>query len=307
MNKIQKKFLIIFLLLFGTLVINFTTFAITWPSTPSGIRLDPTNSKLPDFIKYIYEWSLALGGLSIFIILVIAGIQYLTSTGNPGQITIAKERIKSAILGLILLLGSFLILNTINPILTSLPDIDVSSFESFNNCVEGIKVIDENGNESTIDGNEYCKKFFGGNYECKTDGTCSLNLTSIFSPAPCEEVTIYVYQDKSTYDENNLGNYDDKVTLTQYNVAKEISEINENSLIAYSIPARRDQCLINIEFAKVSVGTSYLEIMFGLTQGLTQGESMFITVSPDITGKVETFENFGYEAGYNRVQINKVK
>jgi len=99
--------------------IRATTTQIQWPPSPMGTSLTP-NTQFHEFISYIYEWGISLGGIAVFIVLVWAGIQYLTSAGDPGQMGDAIKRIKSSILGLILLLTSWLILNTINPQLVRL-------------------------------------------------------------------------------------------------------------------------------------------------------------------------------------------
>jgi len=91
-----------------------------WPPSPIiGTSLDQ-DSTLPTLIKYFYEWGISLGGLAAFISLIIAGIQYLTSMGDPTKMKESFDRISSAFFGIILLLSSLLILNTINPDLTSL-------------------------------------------------------------------------------------------------------------------------------------------------------------------------------------------
>ena len=78
-------------------------------------------------VKYFYEWTIAIAGLAVFFILVMAGFQYLTSVGDPAKMKDATGRIKSALLGLVLLLSSYLILNLINPGLTTLkmPEVEV--------------------------------------------------------------------------------------------------------------------------------------------------------------------------------------
>ncbi|MDP2365646.1 MAG: pilin, partial [Ignavibacteria bacterium] len=91
-----------------------------WPPSPVIRTSLDKDSTLPTLIKYIYEWGIALGGLAAFIALIIAGLQYLTSMGDPGQMKEAFGRIRSAFFGIILLLSSLLILNTINPDLASL-------------------------------------------------------------------------------------------------------------------------------------------------------------------------------------------
>jgi len=92
---------------------------VNWPTSPMGRNLDIT-SELHHFVAYLYEWGIGLGGIAVFIMLVIAGFQYLTSVGDPAKVTMAVAKIRSAILGLILLLSSWIILDTINPQLTQL-------------------------------------------------------------------------------------------------------------------------------------------------------------------------------------------
>jgi len=87
--------------------------------SPTGRRLSDSSS-LTDLVAFFYEWGIALGGIAAFIALIIGGFQYLTSMGEPARLADAKDRIKSAFFGLILLLSSWLILNTINPQLTTL-------------------------------------------------------------------------------------------------------------------------------------------------------------------------------------------
>ncbi len=94
-----------------------------WPASPlSGIELD-RGTEFHEFLSYAYEWGIGMGGIFTFVILVLAGIEYITSEGNPEKMKKAMNRISSALLGLLLLLTSWLILHTINPHITSLAEI----------------------------------------------------------------------------------------------------------------------------------------------------------------------------------------
>ena len=94
-----------------------------------------------------------LGGLLAFIALIIAGFLYLTSVGNPAKMKEAKDRVVWALGGLTLLLGSWLILNTINPQLTKL------QLPSFNpEEVINIEGIDFNLQELMDQGYKSCTK-----------------------------------------------------------------------------------------------------------------------------------------------------
>ena len=76
-----------------------------------------TDTSIPDYVKYIFRFSVIIAGLVAFGALIYGGFSYLTSTGSPAKIADAKDRILSAFLGLIILLCSYLILYTINPLL----------------------------------------------------------------------------------------------------------------------------------------------------------------------------------------------
>jgi len=94
-----------------------------WPASPLTAKTIGETTNIPEMIQYFFEWGVGLGGLAVFIALVIAGIQYITSVADPGKVKEAKERIKSSAIGLALLLGSWAIFNLINPALNTLQDI----------------------------------------------------------------------------------------------------------------------------------------------------------------------------------------
>jgi len=117
-NRIRKIF---FLFILIELFAFSKVFALetAWPTSPMGTDLTDSSS-LTEMVKYFYDWGIAIGGIATFIALLFAGFLYLTSTGDPARLREAKDRIVSAFTGLVLLLGSWLILNTINPELTIL-------------------------------------------------------------------------------------------------------------------------------------------------------------------------------------------
>ena len=64
-------------------------------------------------ITLIANWALGLIGLAAVLVIVVAGIQYTTSQGDPAAIKSAKSRIVNAVVGLILLSLMFVILKII--------------------------------------------------------------------------------------------------------------------------------------------------------------------------------------------------
>jgi len=72
-----------------------------------------------DYIQVIYNFLISIVGVIAAVMMIIGGFQYLTSAGDAGKIGAAKKRITDAIIGLVLALSSYALLNTINPALLS--------------------------------------------------------------------------------------------------------------------------------------------------------------------------------------------
>ena len=70
---------------------------------------------LNQLVAWFYYLIVATVGLSAFIMLIWGGFEWLTSAGDTGKLGNAKDRMSSAILGLLIVLGSWLILQVINP------------------------------------------------------------------------------------------------------------------------------------------------------------------------------------------------
>ena len=114
----KKLFLIFFLVLFSVLILSNFSFAqkpleVDYPKV-FGEKL-PENPLLPEYIKYIFNLALLIGGLIAFGALVSGGFRYMSSVGSPATMDDAKNQITAGILGLIILLSSYLVLTTVNP------------------------------------------------------------------------------------------------------------------------------------------------------------------------------------------------
>ncbi|MDP3764723.1 MAG: pilin [bacterium] len=73
-----------------------------------------------EWIKYIFLLAQALVGLAIIYAFVRAGLLWMTGGDNQTRIGEAKKWITGAITGLVILLGSYLFLKTINPQLVNI-------------------------------------------------------------------------------------------------------------------------------------------------------------------------------------------
>jgi hypothetical protein len=83
---------------------------------PTGLaNKDAQNgNNFPAFLSGMFRLLISFGGLFAVVMLVIAGIGYMVSESAP-DISKAKDRAKNALWGILLLTGSYIILNTINP------------------------------------------------------------------------------------------------------------------------------------------------------------------------------------------------
>ena len=83
------------------------------------ISIPGGNIPINEYISKLYTFSLAIGGILAVLMIVSGGILFSVS-GAVDKQSEGKSMILSAIFGLVLLLGSYLLLNTINPELTVL-------------------------------------------------------------------------------------------------------------------------------------------------------------------------------------------
>jgi len=111
-----KKILIIF---FSAIFLAFALFSFSFAQRKLEVPIPglktTTLPALPDYIVAIFNFSLMIIGIIVFGALIYGGFRYLTSAGSPTAMADAKDQIFSALLGLIILLCSYLILTTINP------------------------------------------------------------------------------------------------------------------------------------------------------------------------------------------------
>jgi len=92
-----------------------------------GVDVDVT--LLQTYIRDLYKFFAGVAGILAVIMIAIGGLLWLFSSGDSGKITKAKEIIIGAIVGLILVLSSYLILNTVNPALVNFKSLNIKTIE----------------------------------------------------------------------------------------------------------------------------------------------------------------------------------
>ncbi len=112
------------------------------PQTGQVITQLPAGQELPSYINYLFIFGLALITFLAFGFMIIGGVQYILAAGNIAKVEDAKDTIKQALLGLGLLLVSYLLLRTINP--------DLVNLQNPSGLLKLPQIVGTGGNVSTV-------------------------------------------------------------------------------------------------------------------------------------------------------------
>ncbi|MDE2172767.1 MAG: hypothetical protein KGJ33_02395, partial [Patescibacteria group bacterium] len=89
-------------------------------SCPSGNLQNVTQVSYQQYIQYAFNLMIALAAVAAVVMLVWGGFEYVLSA-VPGTKSDGKARVTNAVIGLVLVLCTYLILKTINPQLVNIP------------------------------------------------------------------------------------------------------------------------------------------------------------------------------------------
>ena len=87
---------------------------VAYPTLSAGQTIG-SQTPLPDYLKYIFDFGISIGFLATIISLIIAGALYILSPAKPELKASAMDRIYGTITGFIILVLIYLIITTINP------------------------------------------------------------------------------------------------------------------------------------------------------------------------------------------------
>lgn len=89
-----------------------------WSAFPESSLATTTLQPVPlgGLTSQLYSYALRIAGLGVFIMFVIAGLAYMLPS-LQSRVGIPTKIIQDAIIGLIILVSAFVILNSINPAL----------------------------------------------------------------------------------------------------------------------------------------------------------------------------------------------
>ena len=112
---------------------------------------DGTTGNIAKYIVAIYKYGISVGAILATVVIMAAGLIWLTSGGSQEKIGQAKNYISGSIIGLVILFGSYILLNTINP---ELVNFNVSSIKPIgtldHGCCESESSIMYQGSEMKI-------------------------------------------------------------------------------------------------------------------------------------------------------------
>lgn len=80
-------------------------------------------------VSQIYMWSLGLSAMLAVVMTVFGGYMVMTARGNAQQSEKGKSFILSSLIGMVLLMGAYLLLSTINPDLVDFGSINSDTFD----------------------------------------------------------------------------------------------------------------------------------------------------------------------------------
>jgi len=208
----KKNKIFLFLLLF--LIPLFSLALETEYPAVGGTQ--PTDSTSPvEFVKYIFNLAILIGIIVAVFVMISQGAAILFARGDVAVVSLAKEKIKRVFIGLIILLGSYLILTTISP---DLAIIDIKPLEAIQKITEPVK-----SEKRTQPSSEFEEIPLGTILESILAANSS---ERIYNDAT-EEVCYAYDENGDTIDRNGDKKIDDKDLLKGVDMYYCLSELNK--------------------------------------------------------------------------------
>ena len=155
--KIRNWMMAGVLTLASVLMLTLPVSAVTCPagtnrqgssaSTLAECNIENDNSLIPTILNII-QVTIGVLALVAVIVIIFAGVQYTTSAGDTGKVKKAKDSILYGIIGLVIAILAFAIVNFVLSSLTKKPTTGGSS----NNSTTNVKDKDDGGKAKVIDG-----------------------------------------------------------------------------------------------------------------------------------------------------------
>jgi len=141
-KKYQSLLVVLCVLLFGVVLPVFAL-EIEWPEI-GGIVLKE-DSDIAEMTRYFFAFGTVVGTGIMFISAMKAGFQLLTGNGSPSVFQGAKTRLLGSVVGMVILLGTYVIIQEINPGIT--PDLDSVCVFGIERKIKQVKVSEKTEKE----------------------------------------------------------------------------------------------------------------------------------------------------------------
>ena len=94
-----------------------------------GTKKEVTSGTFAQYVVAIYNWSLRALVVLAIVMIMVGGFRWMTAGGNASVVTSAKDQITSALIGLLIGVGSFALLKFINPELVVLRNLNLGEIK----------------------------------------------------------------------------------------------------------------------------------------------------------------------------------
>ena len=84
---------------------------------------------IAQYVTALYRFGVGIAGILAVVMIMIGGVQYLMAGGDASRVTVAKQKINDAVIGLVLAFGTYLILSVVNPAILNLHALKVLYIE----------------------------------------------------------------------------------------------------------------------------------------------------------------------------------
>ncbi|MEI7741415.1 MAG: pilin [bacterium] len=130
--KINRKQILVGIALFSFLIIAMPVLAADLPTAPAkqidlsiSIGGKKSVADLPQYLGILYKWFVGAAMVIAAFMITFGGFQYMLAGGVPKLAALGKKRIINSLIGLLLAIGSYVLLYQLNPgfVELKLPDI----------------------------------------------------------------------------------------------------------------------------------------------------------------------------------------
>ncbi len=154
-----------------------------------------------EYIAAVYRWLIGIMAVFAVIMIMVGGVQYMLKGGSQQGVTEAKQRIKNALIGMVILLGSYTLLYTTNPQLTLLNALRIKTVDPIGSTLSS---SEGPGLATTGTSAASCQK---AEVAARTR-TCPLKLTYASPVRAAYSCNYHFTENTPTYDSSNMRGLD---------------------------------------------------------------------------------------------------